>query len=51
MEPRGEYGQSSPVCNVASEIATEDRLESCFAANMSLCAIPSEAKITDGEKK
>lgn len=47
VEQSRENGQSFLVCNMASEIAVEDRLEKCVAANMSLCAIPSEAKIRD----
>lgn len=47
---KGENGESFPVCNVASEIAIEDRSEKCFAADMSLCAVPSEAKRRDEKK-
>lgn len=36
-----------PVCNVASEIAIEDRSEKRFAADTSFCVIPSEAKRRD----
>ena len=36
-----------PMCNVASEIAIEDRSEKRFAAVTSFCVIPSEAKRRD----
>lgn len=42
---------SFPVCDVASEIAIEDRSEECFIADMPLCAISSEAKIKRLKKK
>lgn len=46
----GENGPIFPVCNVASEIVIEDKLEKCIAADVSLCAILSDAKIRDGKK-
>lgn len=47
---RGDKIGSFPVSNVDSEITTEDRSEKGFAADVSLCAIPSEAKIIDERK-
>lgn len=47
---RGNKIGSFPVSNVDSEITIEDRSEKGFAADVSSCAIPSEAKIIDERK-
>lgn len=48
---RGDKIGSFSVSNVDSEITIEDQSEKGFAADASLCAIPSEAKIRDEREK